>query len=406
MMSLDPDIENTAAEGSFSMEAALPVDCSQNGVKLVEKRGLSQTSLVSSKTKVEKTGNIPVTRWFSQITNVLNIPEHTPNKQSKVDLGKKQIPYHEVSAVGRDTQHASQYIDSQFQKETSRTRISDAYNIFYPASYPGYPNCMYEQNQDGNIPCTATKMQSGTSTYERFTDCSSFITPQTGPSTQFDASQAPMVHRMSSDSDMTYPTQNPVYPGSQLDPSFDQGYGSHSAGSTYHGVDSQMEGSVMEQESQQGPGSVAGTSADYWCGDNELEDLLYHFQNFFKNRFESELRHYQEAVYGILEEQQNHVRQIVHTAIREHNSQSYTDELLNENTDDGKNVSKEEIQPGSSDSQLCYMDYYIPAGVVASTTNSTSTKSKGEMKKTRLIELLAMSCSVSTLLAKSQYKSY
>lgn len=76
------------------------------------------------------------------------------------------------------------------------------------------------------------------------------------------------------------PYQIQGYPqGTQLDPSYDPGYGSHSTGSSNQGADSQRDGSVMEQGSQIDHVIEKGSAGDnYLHGENELEDLLYHFR--------------------------------------------------------------------------------------------------------------------------------
>lgn len=69
------------------------------------------------------------------------------------------------------------------------------------------------------------------------------------------------------------------YPqGTQLDPSYDPGYGSHSTGSSYQDAESQRDGSVVEQGSEIDHVIGKGSASDnYLHGENELEDLLYHF---------------------------------------------------------------------------------------------------------------------------------
>ncbi|XP_053397978.1 uncharacterized protein LOC123553098 [Mercenaria mercenaria] len=369
------------------------------------------------------------------------MPEHTPNKLPKMEVTSTvSTSLDEITATGyvldsnvenysvdlESYCQPSQYPDSGIESSSlasgqnvnsvlaCQTPVTSYYAVrntpTFDSQCHGSSVCMLLS--DNKSTCTSLISRTDCRS-ERQTNDSAYLLPKELCSTS-QCSQQLALSSVHSSWHAQHGTKG-YNQGTQPDPSFDQGYSSHSTGSSNQGQDSQREGSVMEEGSQldlciEEKGWSAGSKSgddNYLHGENELEDLLYHFQNFFQNRFESEFHRYQEAVYGIIQEQQNHVRQIVHTAIREQSSsqKSYTEELLSEDTEKTTTIPNSTSKIGMHFTSILDTDYYIPVGISATPTPNSSAVVKDEVAKRRLLDLYSLSCSVSTLLAKTQFKS-
>ncbi|KAK3585546.1 hypothetical protein CHS0354_022957 [Potamilus streckersoni] len=99
----------------------------------------------------------------------------------------------------------------------------------------------------------------------------------------------------------------------------DVGYSSHSTCSSCQGP----EGAATDHGSPLVPQQTQWDLENYQKdmhpqnGSSEVDDLIYHFERFFHERFEDELRNFRESVHAMISDQQAHVRQIVHSAVCE-----------------------------------------------------------------------------------------
>lgn len=234
--------------------------------------------------------------------------QHTPNKLSKIEIkSSANSSLHETSSSGHEfklnenyfidfkNDHISKYgvITSENENKTncksyidksacstpgiSQSRVhrtSNIINQWQKASARTKPSHKALNKCANSFPETSVS-----ETLDNFSDyqCSQELC------SHYVCSQKPA---LTSSSVPGYSaSRNQEYPqDTQIDPSLDQGYGSHSTGSSCQGQDSEKEGSVMEQGSQMdcgaedrgwsaGIGSVGDNS-----GENDLEDLLYHFR--------------------------------------------------------------------------------------------------------------------------------
>ncbi|KAL5010573.1 hypothetical protein ScPMuIL_012878 [Solemya velum] len=145
-------------------------------------------------------------------------------------------------------------------------------------------------------------------------------------------------HRHSQDSPNTDSSESPYeiqvqvpQAGVVTDTDGDVGYLSNSTCSSSHGYDCP----VMDQSNSQAntavdPHVVPIDWSDVGCGhgDSEVDDLLYHFDLFFRERFFSELQQFQDSIHSMLSEQQIHVRQIIHTALNSPTQQKDSGDFL------------------------------------------------------------------------------
>ncbi|XP_060595147.1 uncharacterized protein LOC132749436 [Ruditapes philippinarum] len=361
------------------------------------------------------------------------MPEHTPSKQSKIDLSETAGSLsHQVSVSSYTLDsneenysaylerycHASQLPDSGFESACSvssattptSTYQSSKNEFTMDSQWQESSACSLQKSVISNTSCSDMVSQTDGMCDKRLTDFQPFqnICSSSKNNGTWNVSPASV--------NTFWSSKQGRNPDQQSDPSYDTGYSSHSTGSSYLGQGSQLESSFMDQGSQldleaEDNGSLTGNKPakdNYLCGENELEDLLYHFQNFFQNRFESEFQRYREAVYGIIQEQQSHVRQIVHTAIREQSSsqRSFTEEFLSEETEKEPTPMRPMNQTGTGMpfNSLLDKDFFIPISTCLQPSNSTSVVKDGTTRN-KLLDLYSLSCSVSTLLAKKQFKS-
>ncbi|KAL3881645.1 hypothetical protein ACJMK2_028058 [Sinanodonta woodiana] len=99
----------------------------------------------------------------------------------------------------------------------------------------------------------------------------------------------------------------------------DVGYSSHSTCSSCQGP----EGAATDQGSpllpQETKWDLENCQKDVYPqnGSSEVDDLIYHFERFFHERFEDELQNFRDSIHAMISDQQAHVRQIVHSAVCE-----------------------------------------------------------------------------------------
>ncbi|XP_052810351.1 uncharacterized protein LOC128238456 isoform X2 [Mya arenaria] len=207
-----------------------------------------------------------------------------------------------------------------------------------------------------------------------------------------------------------------MHASSQSDLSLDQDYGHHSATSSCQAFEgsvrcASVEELAMDQGSLLGMGSQVdqeSTDNDSGClhGENELEDLLYHFRQFFRHQIDQEMSMMHERMYMMLENQQTHVRRIVNTAISgtwNNSPQLPASEPANQNFaeifQDDDHSTKDETDQQQNCLTVTTRYPQIPV-TTASCTNHAQPSQEQD-----LLGLLSASCSVSSLLAKPQFRS-
>lgn len=182
-----------------------------------------------------------------------------------------------------------------------------------------------------------------------------------------------------SDSNPQWLGQYPIH----CEADIDMGYSSHSACSSC------QHGSQVDS---------AGTNTKYDDGytecfnaDEEMEDLLFHFDRFFRNRYEE-----------ILTEQEMHVRQIVKKVIKTCNDK------------DGFTEAVEITDKATQTEKFSFPSIILKEDCQVSTETKESISSKkltddciaSFMQKDRLLlKLTSLTCAISNLLQRKEYKT-
>lgn len=234
------------------------------------------------------------------------MPEHTPNKQSKIDLSINDAvtpPSHEmsVSSYPLDSNeenysinlerycNASPFPDSGFESSCSLLAGQTPLSAYQP-SKTAFP--LNNQQQGSSACCLQKAVINKSSCPDMFAQRNG--TDDKGPtafqsfqdicsSSKYNGTWNGLTSSVNSWNSGQSGAQNQL-----ADPFFDTGYSSHSTGSSNPCPDSQMERSYMDQGSQLDletdvTGSASGNDIvkdNYLCGENELEDLLYHFRKY------------------------------------------------------------------------------------------------------------------------------
>ncbi|XP_041351719.1 uncharacterized protein LOC121370504 isoform X2 [Gigantopelta aegis] len=169
----------------------------------------------------------------------------------------------------------------------------------------------------------------------------------------------------------------------------DTGYVSHDSrdDSSEHSVYMQSSETVALRTDQQLTQSMADDWLEVITEDNvsvqsmdNMDDLLYHFDKFFRDRFDSELFRFKSAMYEMLSEQQLHMRQIIHSVemMPEENDVIFPDSGSSV-PDNEENVSQSKLIQGNA---MC----------------------KEKTKSRALLELMSLSCGVTALLNETKYR--
>ncbi|KAH3724480.1 uncharacterized protein LOC127853068 isoform X2 [Dreissena polymorpha] len=216
----------------------------------------------------------------------------------------------------------------------------------------------------------------------------------------------------------------------------DSGYSSHSSSAMCYLQDcSQTETGLVEGshtgviEGSQDMGSLPGTSdGDSGClqGDLDLDDLLYHFQQFFRHQFDEELQLMHERMCGILASQETHVRRIVHMALSgQIDTQPCVPKTcLGDITGHQTECSVVHIPqpvPNDADSSMITTPHITEKvthrahTILASEHRETAVKynqtisdtngNQSDSHRDDILTLMSLSCQVSTLLAKPQFRT-
>lgn len=315
--------------------------------------------------------------------------EHTPNKQSKTDCNSLQTNF--TNSVLKSV---SQGDDLDLEYEQSNFGSEFESQSYYQSSFSDFPQTVASSVSSSTLP--SVNFQANRSVHSLTPAGDNFSSYQKTKTVQSVTPRADDQPAMS------------CLP-SQLDSVLDLGYSSTSGGSSYQGQDkdSQRDNLTADQGSQldipMSPGAAwsdENCGENYLHGENELEDLLFYFHRFFEDRFESELNQFRESIHGIIHEQQSHVRQIIHraTCMREQNSQNSSDEQPQKGATS--------ISQPQSDvvSRLLDGTLYIPNEELCSLRLNREPRPSSDERRTKLLELLADSCSISSLLTKAEFR--
>lgn len=177
----------------------------------------------------------------------------------------------------------------------------------------------------------------------------------------------------------------------QLEGEADMGYSSHSACSSC------QQGSQADS----GQNNLNYPDVDYteecFNGDEEMEDLLFHFHRFFKNRYEE-----------ILTEQEMHVRQIVKKVIKTCNDKDCFNEAV-EVTD--KATQTDEIKKFTVPSVIINDSTYKACNRLEDQdqtslrNSSTDSIRHAIMQKDKLLQrVTSLTCDITSLLQRKEYK--
>lgn len=211
------------------------------------------------------------------------------------------------------------------------------------------------------------------------------------------------------------------------DKDHDVGYSSHSTCSSCN-VDSVQ----MEQGSHASyiPNHLNIDWSDTECeeghlhGENEVEDLLYHFDKFFKERLDTEMQQVQNTFRSMLTEQQIHVRQIVHAVVDSY--QQLPSENL-QSHDTPNDIKRMKFPDASSDSienkipqtpmlptsaSFCQHSTteYLRAHDGQNTPHSKfedqdSIHTFGTSKDKMLLKIMTLVCGINTVLQRKEYRT-
>ncbi|XP_060067674.1 uncharacterized protein LOC132547886 [Ylistrum balloti] len=164
----------------------------------------------------------------------------------------------------------------------------------------------------------------------------------------------------------------------------DTGFSSHSTSSSC-----QLETSPTEQEADSSwnyfPIDWSDAEADICLhGNNKIDDLIYHFDKFFRGQIENKLSEMGSFIHSLMTEQQTHVRYIVNTAVSTSASQTLTS--VERDTSLGSPVRK--LTRFSSGEEMSNSLFYI---------------TRDDERKRLLLKILSTSCAIGCVLLRPEF---